>query len=75
MCLNKTKALCDKKQSLVQTVLIVASHIKRQNDKRKITCIPPLRTRNTISSRAEFDGAHTRILIRYLRLEVTASGF
>lgn len=36
---------------------------------------PLFRTRNTISSSAEFDGAHTSTRTQYLRLEVTASGF
>lgn len=33
------------------------------------------RRRNTISSRAEFDGAHTSTRTRYLRAELTTSGF
>lgn len=33
------------------------------------------KSRKTISSRAEFDGAHTKTRTRYLRLELTTSGF
>jgi hypothetical protein len=37
--------------------------------------LPVLRTRNTISSSAELDGAQTNTWARYLRLELTTSGF
>lgn len=43
--------------------------------KRVVTIIPVFKMRNTISSRAEFDGAQTSTLRRYLRLELTTSGF
>lgn len=37
--------------------------------------VPLFKTRNTISSSAEFEGAHTSTRTRYLRLELTTSGF
>lgn len=37
--------------------------------------LPAFKTRKTISSRAEFDGAHTSTRTRYLRWELTTSCF
>lgn len=37
--------------------------------------VPLFMTRNTISSSAEFEGAQTRTRTRYLRVELTTSGF
>ena len=42
---------------------------------RKKKLVPVFKTRKTISSSAEFDGAHTNTRTRYLRQELTTSGF